>query len=139
MLAPPRPGRLSGPCGDNLITKDHRDRLVLILHLGHGALQVGSDRGTSFLPIFPCSRMSWSEECGFLLPLFFSILVDLVRCGLSLSLVGVCCSFDFISSVLIVAMASGSKEGESHVSYCLLALPCSSPCMLVSSSTTIFL
>jgi hypothetical protein len=122
MLAPPRPARLSGPCGDNLIAKDHRDSLVLILHLGSGALQVGSDRKTSFLPIFPCSKMSWSEECRFLLPIFFSILVDPVRCGLSLSLDGVCCSFDFISLVLIIAMASGSKEGESCVSYCLLAL-----------------
>jgi hypothetical protein len=58
---------------------------------------------------------------------------------LSLSLDGVCCSFDSISLVLIIAMASGSKEGESYVSYCLLALPCSSPCMLVPSSTAIFL
>jgi hypothetical protein len=58
---------------------------------------------------------------------------------LSLSLVDVCCSFDFISLVPVVAMASGSKEGESRVSYYLLALLCSSPCMLVPSLTTTFL
>jgi hypothetical protein len=75
----------------------------------------------------------------FLLPLLFSILVDPVRCGLSLSLVGVCFSFGFISSVPIVAMVSGSKEGESRVSYRLLALLCLSPCMFVPSLTPTFL
>jgi hypothetical protein len=50
MLAPPRPRHLSGPCGDNLIAKDHKDSLVPILHLGHGALRVGSDRRT--IPLF---------------------------------------------------------------------------------------
>jgi hypothetical protein len=34
---------------------------------------------------------------------------------LSISLVGVCCSFDFISSVPVIAMVSGSEEGESCV------------------------
>jgi hypothetical protein len=49
MLAPPRPGRLSGPYGDNLIAKDHRDSLVPILHLGHGALRVGRKSVNSIL------------------------------------------------------------------------------------------
>jgi hypothetical protein len=36
-------------------------------------------------------------------------------------------------------MASGSKEGESRVSFRLLALSCLSPCMLVPVQTVAFL
>jgi hypothetical protein len=91
MLAPPRPGCLSGPCGDNLIAKDHRDSLVLILHPGRGALRVGLDHGTD--PLFSNLHLFQDELVGgvrvpsFLLPLLFSIPIDLVRCGLSLWLV----------------------------------------------------
>jgi hypothetical protein len=44
------PGISLALVGDSLIAKDHRDSLVLILHLGREALRVGSDRGT--VPLF---------------------------------------------------------------------------------------
>ena len=46
----------------------------------------------------------------FFSPLLFSILIDLVRCGLSLRLFGVYCSLDSIPSIPIVAMAHGSRK-----------------------------
>jgi hypothetical protein len=64
----------------------------------------------------------------------FSIPVDPIRCGLSLF----ACSV-FVAPLIpfirfsLFAMASGSKEGESRVSFRLLAFSCSSPCMLVPS------
>jgi hypothetical protein len=66
----------------------------------------------------------------FFFPLLFSIPIDLIRCGLSPWLVALLILF---LRFLSFAMASGSKEGESCVSFRLLALPCSSPYMLVPS------
>jgi ABC-type uncharacterized transport system fused permease/ATPase subunit len=40
MLVPCRPERLFGSCGDNRITKNFRDVLVHLVHLGLGTLQV---------------------------------------------------------------------------------------------------
>jgi predicted AlkP superfamily pyrophosphatase or phosphodiesterase len=50
-----------------------------------------------------------------LFSLLFSVPVDPVRCGLSPLLVWSCCFLDFIPSIPIMAMASGSKGGESRV------------------------
>jgi hypothetical protein len=47
-------------------------------------------------------------------------------------LFGVCCSFDSIPLILIIAMACGSKEGESYVFTHLLVVMLN-PCMLVPS------
>jgi hypothetical protein len=53
MPVPPRPWHSSGPCSDNLIAKDHRNSLVLIMRLGHGAIRVGVERETvGFVPPF---------------------------------------------------------------------------------------
>jgi hypothetical protein len=52
---------------------------------------------------------------------------------------GVDCFLDSIPSIVVDAMASGSKEGESRVPFRLLAVSCSSPCMLVPSWTVAFL
>jgi hypothetical protein len=49
----------------------------------------------------------------------------------SLGLFGVCCSFHSTPPIPVIAMASGSKEGESCISSYLLVLTCLSPCMLV--------
>jgi hypothetical protein len=51
----------------------------------------------------------------FFSPLLFSILVDLARCGLSPSLVGVIALLIPLLQFLSFVMASGSKEAKSHV------------------------
>jgi hypothetical protein len=70
---------------------DLRDSLVPTYLHGRGALQVGLDRGSCLLP---SNLRSFHDELVegvrvrfFLLPLLFSIPIDLVRCGLSLWLV----------------------------------------------------
>jgi hypothetical protein len=88
-----------------------------LVHIGRGALRVGSSCGivlsTSNLRPFH-DELDEVERIS-LFSLLLLVPVDPVRCGLSPSLVGCLLVLNSISSIPSVAMASGSKESESCV------------------------
>jgi hypothetical protein len=88
-----------------------------LVHVGRGALRVGSGCGimlsTSNLRPFH-DELDEVERIS-LFSLLLLVPIDLVRCGLSPSLVGCLLVLDSISSIPGVAMASGSKESQSRV------------------------
>jgi predicted AlkP superfamily pyrophosphatase or phosphodiesterase len=116
MFAPLLPRHFFRSSGDNRIVMTRRNNLMpfscTVMVPYEWVWIVGSCLS---LPTFARSMTSWMKWSVFHSSLLFSVPVDPVRCGLSPSLVWSCCFLDFIPSIPIMAMASGSKGGESHV------------------------
>jgi hypothetical protein len=133
MIAPLPPGHFFGSSGDNHIAMSRRNNLVPF----SGTVTVPYEwvwivGSFLYLPTFARSMTSWLKECGIL---FFSrssfvlnpyqsskVWVEPFACWCLLLL-------DSIPLIPVVAMASGSKEGESHAFsvfwfFCAQALVC---------------
>jgi len=104
---------------------------VLILLHNRGGLQVGSDRGVIYLLSNRCSFHDELVERVWT-PFFFSLVLNLHRSSkmwIEPLLLGWC--IDSISMISAIAMASGSKEGESRISSPPFGSSCLNSCMLV--------
>jgi hypothetical protein len=135
MFVPLLSGHFFGSSDDNRITMSRRKSLVpfscTVVVPYERVWIVGSCLFFFNLRLFH-DELVERVRIPFFLPLLFSIPVDPVRCGLSLFVCSVFVAlFYSIPPIPVVTMASGLKEVEPRVSCRLLALPCSSPCMLV--------